>query len=184
MSSDAGGYELPLRMLLGFRAVVDEVHAELAEHGHAELRPMHGFVFQAVGRAGGPYGCTAADLGRALGVSKQAAGKHIETLERQGYLRRGHDPTDARRKVYTLTERAEDVLTRSARAFDPRPLGEPARRAPAGRVGTRSALADARRGVPARYAELVHRSVNRSCGVPGISGRSLSDTISHTRKMQ
>ncbi|MFG3619763.1 MarR family winged helix-turn-helix transcriptional regulator [Nocardia sp. NPDC047654] len=118
MSSDAGGYELPLRMLLGFRAVVDEVHAELAEHGHPELRPMHGFVFQAVGRAGGPYGCTAADLGRALGVSKQAAGKHIETLERQGYLRRGHDPTDARRKVYTLTERAEDVLTRSAHAFD------------------------------------------------------------------
>ncbi|MGK8490696.1 MarR family winged helix-turn-helix transcriptional regulator [Nocardia asiatica] len=118
MSSDAGGYELPLRMLLGFRAVVDEVHAELAEHGHPELRPLHGFVFQAVGRCGGPYGCTAADLGRALGVSKQAAGKHIEALERMGYLRRGHDPTDARRKVYTLTGRAEDVLTRSARAFD------------------------------------------------------------------
>ncbi|UGT69043.1 MarR family winged helix-turn-helix transcriptional regulator [Nocardia gipuzkoensis] len=118
MSSDAGGYELPMRMLLGFRAVVDEVHAELAEHGHAELRPLHGFVFQAVGRCGGPYGCTAADLGRALGVSKQAAGKHIEALERLGYLRRGQDPTDARRKVYTLTGRAEDVLTRSARAFD------------------------------------------------------------------
>ncbi|PXX62398.1 MarR family protein [Nocardia tenerifensis] len=118
MSSDAGGYELPLRMLLGFRAVVDEVHADLAEHGHAELRPMHGFIFQAVGRAGGPHGCTAADLGRALGISKQAAGKHIEALERSGYLRRGHDPADARRKVYTLTERALDVLNRSARTFD------------------------------------------------------------------
>ncbi|CAM4513097.1 MarR family winged helix-turn-helix transcriptional regulator [Nocardia ninae] len=118
MSSDSGGYELPLRMLLGFRAVIDEVHAELAEHGHAELRPMHGFLFQAVGRVGGPYGCTAADLGRALGISKQAAGKHIETLERLGYLRPGHDPTDARRKVYTLTERAVDMLNRSAQVFD------------------------------------------------------------------
>ncbi|WP_174553250.1 MarR family winged helix-turn-helix transcriptional regulator [Nocardia beijingensis] len=118
MSSDRGGYELPLRMLLGFRAAIDEVHADLAGHGHADLRPMHGFVFQAVGRAGGPHGCTAADLGRALGVSKQAAGKHIEALERLGYLRRGHDPSDARRKVYTLTERAEDVLSRSARTFD------------------------------------------------------------------
>ncbi|WP_028476907.1 MarR family winged helix-turn-helix transcriptional regulator [Nocardia sp. CNY236] len=118
MASEFGGYELPLRMLLGFRAVIDEVHSELAEHGHAELRPMHGFLFQAIGRAGGPYGCAAADLGRALGISKQAAGKQIETLERLGYARRGHDPTDARRKVYTLTERAEDALNRSDRAFD------------------------------------------------------------------
>ncbi|WP_327114629.1 MarR family winged helix-turn-helix transcriptional regulator [Nocardia sp. NBC_01730] len=118
MSSDAGGYELPLRMLLGFRAVIDEVHADLAGHGHPELRPMHGFLFQAVGRASGPNGCTAADLGRALGISKQAAGKHIEVLERLGYLRRGNDPTDARRKAYLLTDRALDALTRSARVFD------------------------------------------------------------------
>lgn len=117
-SGEVGGYELPLRMLLGFRAVVDEVHAELAEHGHAGLRPMHGFVFQAIGRMGGADGCTAADLGRALGISKQAAGKHVETLERLGYLEPGSDPADARRKVYTLTGRAHDALDRSARAFD------------------------------------------------------------------
>lgn len=117
-SGEAGGYEMPLRMLLGFRAAIDEVHAELAEHGHAELRPMHGFVFQTIGRIGGADGCTAADLGRALGISKQAAGKHVETLERLGYLEPGRDPADARRKVYTLTGRALDALDRSARAFD------------------------------------------------------------------
>ncbi|WP_156370761.1 MarR family winged helix-turn-helix transcriptional regulator [Nocardia arizonensis] len=116
MSSDSGGYELPLRLLLGFRVIIDEVHAELAECGHPELRPLHGFVFQAIGRT--PGGCTAADLGRALGVSKQAAGKHIDTLERLGYLRRGHDPADARRKVYTLTDRAVDALVISERTFD------------------------------------------------------------------
>ncbi|WP_040790211.1 MarR family winged helix-turn-helix transcriptional regulator [Nocardia paucivorans] len=117
-SPESGGYELPLRMLLGFRVVIDEVHADLAEHGHAELRPMHGFMFQAIGRIGGANGCTAADLGRALGISKQAAGKHVEALERLGYLTPGRDPADARRKVYTLTERALDALDRSVRAFD------------------------------------------------------------------
>ncbi|BDT86342.1 MarR family winged helix-turn-helix transcriptional regulator [Nocardia cyriacigeorgica] len=117
MSRDAGGFELPLRMLAAFRAAIDEVHADLAEHGYPELRPMHGFLFQAIARSG-PQGCTAADLGRALGISKQAAGKHIDTLERLGYLRRGHDPADARRKVYTLSDRGIAVLERSAESFD------------------------------------------------------------------
>ncbi|MBD0322633.1 MAG: winged helix-turn-helix transcriptional regulator [Aldersonia sp.] len=118
MSTDRGGFELPLRLLLAFRAAVDEVHADLAERGHPDLRPMHGFLFQAVLRTGGPRGCTAADLGRALGVSKQAAGKHVDGLERLGYLRQERDPADARRKVIRLTPRAEDALDRSAAAFD------------------------------------------------------------------
>ncbi|ONM46853.1 MarR family winged helix-turn-helix transcriptional regulator [Nocardia donostiensis] len=117
MSTATGGHELPLRMLLGFRSAVDEVHAELAENGHPDLRPLHGFVFQAIGRAGGRNGCTAADLGRILGISKQAAGKHVESLERLGYLAPGRDPADARRKVYTLTPRAVDALEQSERAF-------------------------------------------------------------------
>ncbi|MFE3444860.1 MarR family winged helix-turn-helix transcriptional regulator [Nocardia sp. NPDC059180] len=117
MSRDAGGYELPLRMLAAFRAAIDEVHADLAERGHPDLRPLHGFLFQAIARSG-PRGCTAADLGRALGISKQAAGKHIDNLERLGYVRRGHDPADARRKVYTLSDRGIDFLDKSAETFD------------------------------------------------------------------
>lgn len=108
------GFELPLRLLLGFRVLIDELHAELARQGHPDLRPMHGFVLQAVG----PGGATAADLGRRLGISKQAAGKTIDALERLGYLRRGTDPGDARRKVVGLTARAGDVLARSERIFD------------------------------------------------------------------
>ena len=76
------------------------------------------FVFQAVMRAGGRYGTTAAELGRALGVSKQAAGKTIDTLQGLGYLRPGQDPDDARRKNYTLTPYAYDALQRSERIFD------------------------------------------------------------------
>lgn len=113
-ASDPPGFELALRLLLGFRVLIDELHAELARQGHPDLRPMHGFVLQAVG----PGGTTAADLGRRLGISKQAAGKTIDALERLGYLRRGTDPADARRKVVRLTGRASDVLVRSARIFD------------------------------------------------------------------
>jgi DNA-binding MarR family transcriptional regulator len=114
MSTDPPGFELPLRLLLAFRVLIDELHAELARQGHPDTRPMHGFAFQAIG----PDGTTAAELGRRLGISKQAAGKTIDSLERLGYLERGPDPRDARRKVVRLTGRAVDMLERSARIFD------------------------------------------------------------------
>ncbi|WP_433244494.1 MarR family winged helix-turn-helix transcriptional regulator [Streptosporangium sp. CA-135522] len=114
MSNDPPGFELPLRLLLGFRVIIDELHAQLARQGHPDLRPMHGFVFQAIG----VDGTTAAELGRRLGVSKQAAGKTIDSLERLGYVERGSDPRDARRKVVRLTERGVDSLVQSARVFD------------------------------------------------------------------
>jgi DNA-binding MarR family transcriptional regulator len=108
------GFELPLRLLLAFRTLVDELHAELARQGHPEVRPVHGFVLQAIGRDG----TTAAELGRRLGVSKQAAAKTIASLERLGYVERGADPADARRRHVRLTARGVDCLTRSARIFD------------------------------------------------------------------
>ena len=113
-SNEPPGYELPLRLLLGFRTIIDALHAELADRGHAELRPMHGFVFQAIGLDG----TTAVDLGRRLGISKQAAGKTIDSLERLGYVRRAADPADRRSKVVQLTDRGHDALRQSARIFD------------------------------------------------------------------
>lgn len=114
MSSDPPGFELPLRLLLGFRVLIDALHEELARQGHPDVRPVHGFVMQAVGAGG----TTAVELGRLLGVTKQAAAKHIDALERLGYLVRSGDPADARRKVVRLTTRGLDVLTRSAAIFD------------------------------------------------------------------
>ena len=108
------GYELPLRLLLGFRTIIDALHAELANRGHADLRPMHGFVFQAIGIDG----TTAVELGRRLGISKQAAGKTIESLERLGYVRRAADLADRRSKVVALTDRGLDALRQSAQIFD------------------------------------------------------------------
>jgi DNA-binding MarR family transcriptional regulator len=114
MATDPPGYELALLVLLGFRTLIDDLHAELARQGHPDARPLHGFVFQAIGHEG----TTAAELGRRLGVSKQAAGKTIGALERLGYVERGGDPRDARRKVILLTARGEDMLRRSVRIFD------------------------------------------------------------------
>jgi DNA-binding MarR family transcriptional regulator len=108
------GYELPLLLLAGFRAIVDDLHAALAEQGHPGARPMHGFVLQAI--AGGAH--TAVELGRALGVSKQAAGKTIDALVELGYLSRTTDPADGRRRLVELTGTGEDLLRRSAAIFE------------------------------------------------------------------
>jgi DNA-binding MarR family transcriptional regulator len=112
-TADPPGYELPLRLFLGFRVIIDALHESLAREGHPDLRPMHGFVFQAIGA-----GVTTAELGRRLGITKQAAAKHVDTLERLGYVARTPDPADARNKVVRLTPRGVDALTRSARLFD------------------------------------------------------------------
>lgn len=114
MSTDPPGYELPLLLLSGFRGLIDELHAALARQGHPGARPMHGFVFQAIGQDG----TTAVELGRTLGISKQAAGKTIESLERMGYVRRERDPGDGRRMLVRLTDQGVDCLIKSARIFD------------------------------------------------------------------
>jgi DNA-binding MarR family transcriptional regulator len=118
LSNDAAdgttGFELPLRLLLGFRVLIDALHAELARQGHGDVRPAHGFALQAIG----PSGATAAELGRRLGFSKQAAGKTVDALERLGYVERVADAADARRKLVRRTERGADLLVRSARIFD------------------------------------------------------------------
>ncbi|MEW2588961.1 MarR family winged helix-turn-helix transcriptional regulator [Micromonospora aurantiaca] len=111
---DRPGFALPLLLLAGFRALVDDLHAELARQGHPELRPAHGFVLQAVG----PAGTTASDLGQRLGVSKQAAGKTVDRLVALGYLERVDDPADARRKLVRTTAKGRDGLHRSAEVFD------------------------------------------------------------------
>jgi DNA-binding MarR family transcriptional regulator len=114
MAEPRPGYELPLLLLAGFRALIDRLHAELAAQGHPDVRPVHGFAMQAIGLRG----ATASEVGRRLGVSKQAAGKTVDRLAELGYAERVDDPTDGRRKVIRLTPRGIDSLARSAAIFD------------------------------------------------------------------
>ncbi|WP_328646732.1 MarR family winged helix-turn-helix transcriptional regulator [Amycolatopsis sp. NBC_00348] len=112
--TDVPGYELPFLLFGGFRTLIDRLHAELARRGHAGVRPSYGFAMQAIG----VQGATASEIGRRLGVSKQAAGKTVERLEALGYAERADDPADARRKIVRLTDHGVDALTKSAEIFD------------------------------------------------------------------
>jgi DNA-binding MarR family transcriptional regulator len=109
----AYGYELPLLLFGGFRSVIDELHAELAKRGHQDLRLAHGYAMQAIGLGG----ATATEVGKRLGISKQAAGKSVERLEELGYVERAGDETDHRRKLVRLTPRGISALTVSALIF-------------------------------------------------------------------
>jgi DNA-binding MarR family transcriptional regulator len=114
MTSDRPGFELPLLLARAFRGLIDALHLELAELGHSDARPIHGFALQAIG----PEGTTLSELGRRLGVSKQAATKTAASLERLGYVSREHHPTDARAVRLRRSPRGEEMLSLSAEIFE------------------------------------------------------------------
>src|SRR6201995_1026985 len=84
------GFELPLLLLAGFRTLIDQLHRELAARGHPDMRPAHGFTMQAIGLDG----ATSTELGRRLGVSKQAAGKTVDRLAEIRYVETRSHPAD------------------------------------------------------------------------------------------
>jgi DNA-binding MarR family transcriptional regulator len=111
---DPPGWELPLLLFAGFRTLIDQLHAELAARGHPDVRPVHGFAMQAIG----VHGASASEIGRRLGVSKQAAGKTVDRLATLGYVERVDDPRDARSKLIRLTPRGVDSLRQAAEIFE------------------------------------------------------------------
>jgi DNA-binding MarR family transcriptional regulator len=108
------GYALPLLLAGAFRELIDNLHAELAASGHAQARPIHGFALQAIG----PDGATVSELGRRLGVTKQAAAKTAAGLEELGYVSRRPSDRDARATVLTITARGREMLGLSADIFE------------------------------------------------------------------
>ena len=111
---ERSGYELPLLLLGAFRSIIDDLHAELARRGHAQARPIHGFALQAIGEEA----ITIGELGRRLGVSKQAAAKTARSLEQAGYVRRSPHADDGRSWTLTRTKRGTEMLALSAQIFD------------------------------------------------------------------
>jgi DNA-binding MarR family transcriptional regulator len=108
------GYALPLLLAAAFRELIDALHAELSARGHGQGRPIHGFALQAIG----PGGATVSELGRRLGVSKQAAAKTAAGLEELGYVSRRPSERDARATVLTVTSHGLEMLELSAEIFD------------------------------------------------------------------
>jgi DNA-binding MarR family transcriptional regulator len=114
LSGDRAGFELPLLLVGAFRSLIDELHRMLSESGHDQARPLHGFALQAIG----PDGCTASELGRRLGVSRQAAAKTVASLQRAGYVWGEPDAGDARAVRLRRTGRGEEMLALSAAFFE------------------------------------------------------------------
>lgn len=113
MTDDRFGFELPLLLAGAFRTLIDGLHEQLAERGHPDARPIHGFALQAIG----PDGATVSELGRRLAVSKQAAAKTASSLEQLGYVVRHDHPTDARAVQLQRSPRGEELLSLSAEIF-------------------------------------------------------------------
>jgi DNA-binding MarR family transcriptional regulator len=106
-------WELPLLLAGTFRAIIDELHEQLAAAGHPEARPLHGFALQALGADG----VTLSELGRRLGVSKQAAAKTVANLAEIGYIERVAHPLDQRAVLIRRSASGEQMLALSARIF-------------------------------------------------------------------
>lgn len=113
-SSSVPGWVAIEAILRAGRAAIEELHRRLAERGHPDVRPAHGYAFQAIGAEG----ATAGELGVRLNVTKQAAGQMVDELTRLGYVTREPDPHDGRRRLVKLTPRGVDCLRASAAIFD------------------------------------------------------------------
>ncbi|WP_432893443.1 MarR family winged helix-turn-helix transcriptional regulator [Kribbella sp. CA-245084] len=108
------GADLALLLLGGFRSLVDDATDQLAQRGYHDVRPVHDFAMRAIA-AGAD---NAAELGRRLSVSKQAAAKTIAVLQDRGYVTRDADPLDGRRKRLQVTDLGLDVLRQGEQIFD------------------------------------------------------------------
>ncbi|WP_052868482.1 MarR family winged helix-turn-helix transcriptional regulator [Streptomyces niger] len=107
--------EAELTFLLGmaFQLLLAEFTERLAEAGQADLRPVHGMVFQILRSEG----ATGTELAQRLGVTKQAAGQLVDDLEQRGYVRREPHPEGGRRKLVVLTDAAHAHLAVAGRTL-------------------------------------------------------------------
>lgn len=98
MDDNLGEVELAFKLGLAFQLLLTEFNSRVADAGYADLRPIHGLAFQALGTEG----ATGSELAQRLGVTKQAAGQIVDHLEARGYVERRPHPAGGRRKLVVL----------------------------------------------------------------------------------
>jgi DNA-binding MarR family transcriptional regulator len=108
------GAQFAMLLYSAFDAMASEVHTELARAGHPHLSVSNEFAMRAIDDGAD----SAADLARALGVTRQAAAKTIVSLENLDYVGRISDDADARRKRLVVTDHGREAVTIGAHAFD------------------------------------------------------------------
>lgn len=108
------GADLAQLLLGGFRTLADRATAELVARGYEEVRPVHDFALQAI-LAGAD---STSEIGRRMGVSKQAAAKTVAALEERSYVSREPDPADKRRQRLYVTAHGLAMLNEAEAIFD------------------------------------------------------------------
>lgn len=92
------------RAWVGYQMALD---AEMAGAGFADRRLPDGRVLRLCAR---PDDVTISDIGRSMGISRQAASKIVGTLGERGYVTVSASAADGREKIVTLTPRANQYL--------------------------------------------------------------------------
>lgn len=96
---------LGLLLFIPYRFMESAVMTELKAHGH-DIPLNRARVFQRIA----PGGSRLAELAEASQVSKQTVGSIVDELERSGYVRRVPDPSDARARLVTLTDKGHELV--------------------------------------------------------------------------
>jgi DNA-binding MarR family transcriptional regulator len=98
--------DLGIRLGLAYAAFVDWLNAEMAAAGFDDLGPTYGYLFRAL--SGSP--ATLSSLAGGLHMTTQGAAKILAEMEARRYVRRSPHPTDARARLFELTERGRRAL--------------------------------------------------------------------------
>lgn len=92
-------------MFIAHREVESRVMTAIAGAGFTDITIAQSRLMQRLD----PTGMRLTDLAERARVTKQTAGALIDQLERAGYVRRGPDPTDARARQVTLSDKGAQV---------------------------------------------------------------------------
>ena len=94
--------------------VEEELHKTIRSKGHGGLQLSHARFLALLGEAG----MSVSDMARLQGVSRQATGATVNSLEALGYVRRGPHETDGRAVHVRLTERGAELIRDSLEALE------------------------------------------------------------------
>src|SRR5919204_5198045 len=101
--------DIAILLAAGYRAVADRLGRDMQRAGLADMKPSYGFVIRAVA-AEEP---TINRLAELLEVTKQAASRLADEMERDGFIERRPDPEDRRRLRLCLTAKGKRVRRRA-----------------------------------------------------------------------
>ncbi|MEW1654739.1 MarR family transcriptional regulator [Streptomyces sp. NPDC093707] len=93
--------------LLLRRSTRDHLYAQLTEGLGEGVDDVTYPVLSGLARTGA---CSAADLGREIGLDRTTVTRRADRLERAGLLRREPDPADGRATLLALTEAGRDAV--------------------------------------------------------------------------